>query len=102
VIDRAVDRYRPGKRTLTVTATHYGVELLAAHDAAADAIAAGRLAQALAQRHVEELAVGAVELHSKQVAWCREQAADFQEYMRRVRDPEFTASGAWPVHAWEA
>ncbi|CAM5314125.1 exonuclease domain-containing protein [Leifsonia shinshuensis] len=102
VIDRAVDRYRPGKRTLTVTATHYGVELIAAHDAGADAIAAGRLAQALAQRHGEELAIGAVELHSKQVDWCREQAADFQEYMRRVRDPEFTASGAWPVHAWPA
>ncbi|MGN6427460.1 3'-5' exonuclease [uncultured Leifsonia sp.] len=97
VIDRAVDRYRPGKRTLSVTAVHYGVELTAAHDAGADAIAAGRLAQALVRAHGEALAMEAVELHHKQVDWCREQAADFQDYMRRVRDPEFTASGAWPL-----
>jgi DNA polymerase-3 subunit epsilon len=97
VIDRAVDKYRSGKRTLTVTATHYGVDLLDAHDAAADAIAAGRVAQALARKHAEELALEAAELHLRQVDWCREQAADFQDYMRRVRDPEFTTSGAWPL-----
>ena len=32
-----------------------------------------------------------------QVDWCREQAADFQEYMRREHNPLFTTSGAWPV-----
>ena len=31
-----------------------------------------------------------------QVAWCPEQAARFEEYMQRKRDPAFTASGAWP------
>ncbi|MDN4615377.1 3'-5' exonuclease [Leifsonia sp. F6_8S_P_1B] len=97
VIDRAVDKYRRGKRTLTVTATHYGVSLLEAHDAGADAIAAGRVAQALARIHADVLAVEAAELHRRQVDWCNEQAADFQEYMRRVRDPEFTTSGAWPI-----
>lgn len=98
VIDKAVDKYRRGKRTLTVTATHYGVSLTAAHDAAADAIAAGRLAQALAKTHAETLTIDAAELHQRQVDWYREQAADFQEYMRRERDPEFTASDAWPLH----
>lgn len=97
VIDRAVDKFRPGKRTLTVAADHYGVSLTDAHDAGADAIAAGRVAQAMAQRHAEHLAIEAAELHRKQIDWCREQAADFQEYMRRVRDPEFTASGDWPL-----
>jgi DNA polymerase-3 subunit epsilon len=97
VIDKAVDKYRRGKRTLTVTATHYGVDLLEAHDAGADAIAAGRVAQALARMHADVLAVEAAELHRRQVDWCSEQAADFQEYMRRVRDPEFTTSGAWPI-----
>lgn len=97
VIDKAVDKYRRGKRTLTVTATHYGVSLTEAHDAGADAIAAGRLAQALARIHAEALAFEAAELHRKQVDWCREQAADFQDYMRRVRDPQFTTSGAWPL-----
>ncbi len=45
----------------------------------------------------DSLAIEAAELHRKQIDWCREQAADFQEYMRRVRDPEFTASGDWPL-----
>ncbi len=97
VIDKFVDKYRRGKRTLTVTATHYGVALTEAHDAGADAVAAGRLAQALARRHADTLAIEAAELHLKQVDWCREQAEDFQAYMRRVRDPHFTTSGAWPL-----
>ena len=97
VIDKAVDKFRRGKRTLTMTATHYGVDLIAAHDAGADAIAAGRVAQALARIHAEALALEAAELHRRQVDWCREQAADFQEYMRRERDPQFTTSGAWPL-----
>jgi len=97
VIDKAVDKYRRGKRTLTMTATHYGVDLIAAHDAGADAIAAGRVAQALARIHADALALEAAELHRRQVDWCREQAADFQEYMRRERDPQFTTSGDWPI-----
>ena len=97
VIDKAMDKYRRGKRTLEVTALYYGVDLTDAHDASADAVAAGRVAQALARVHTEALAFEASELHRMQTDWCREQAADFQDYMRRVRDPEFTTSGAWPV-----
>lgn len=97
VIDKAVDTYRRGKRTLSVTCDHYGVELVDAHDASADAIAAGRLAQALARQYGEELGIEAAELHRLQVAWAEAQAADFEAYMRRVRDPEFRATGVWPV-----
>ncbi|WP_243062963.1 exonuclease domain-containing protein [Humibacter sp. RRB41] len=96
VIDKAVDRYRKGKRTLEMTAGHYGVGLTDAHDAGADAIAAGRVAQAIARAFPDELGVEAAELHTLQVGWCREQAEDFQAYMRRVRDPEFVAVGDWP------
>ncbi|WP_223690562.1 exonuclease domain-containing protein [Leifsonia poae] len=97
VIDKAVDKYRRGKRTLELTALFYGVDLIGAHDAGADAIAAGRVAQALARAHAEALALEAAELHRRQIDWSREQADDFQAYMRRVRDPEFTAAGGWPV-----
>ena len=96
VLDRALDRYRSGKRTLTATADHYGVELLAAHEAGADAVAAGRLAQELARRFPVELGVSAEQLHAMQVEWCREQTARFEEYMRRTKDASFTASGLWP------
>jgi DNA polymerase-3 subunit epsilon len=96
VIDKAVDKYRKGKRTLTLTADHYGVPLLDAHDAGADAIAAGRVAQAIARAFPVELSMDVRELHLKQVTWCREQAEDFQAYIRRVKDPLFIADGAWP------
>jgi DNA polymerase-3 subunit epsilon len=97
VIDKAVDRYRKGKRTLEAAAVVYGVELLDAHDAGADAIAAGRVAQALAQKHDVVSALAVHELHDRQVDWFREQAESFQEYMRRTHNPEFTARTAWPV-----
>jgi DNA polymerase-3 subunit epsilon len=97
VIDRAVDRYRKGKRTLEAAAVVYGVELLDAHDAGADAIAAGRVAQALARKHDAVSALAIHELHEKQIDWFREQAESFQEYMRRTHNPEFTARTAWPV-----
>jgi DNA polymerase-3 subunit epsilon len=97
VIDKAVDKYRRGKRTLALTALFYGVDLTDAHDAGADAIAAGRVAQALARVHAEALAFEAIELHHLQVSWCREQAEDFQAYMRREHNPAFTTSGLWPV-----
>ena len=96
VIDRALDRYRRGKRTLTAAAEHYGVELTDAHEAGADAIAAGRVAQAIARRFGPELAMSAQQLHEAQVGWCADQTDRFQTYMRQHRDPDFTASGAWP------
>jgi DNA polymerase III subunit epsilon len=97
VLDKAVDRYRKGKRTLEAAALFYGVDLVDAHDASADAVAAGRVAQAMARLHPEELAVEARLLHMRQVEWCAEQSADFQDYMRRTHNPDFTTSGLWPV-----
>ena len=64
VIDKALDRYRKGKRTLEVTAQRYGVSLEGAHDAGADAIAAGRVAQALALAFPQELDIAPAELHA--------------------------------------
>jgi DNA polymerase-3 subunit epsilon len=99
VIDKHCDRYRKGKRTLEVVAAHYGVPLQDAHDAGEDAIAAGRVAQALALRYAHELPSDVVQLHAAQAEWAASQAASFQEYMRRVKNPNFVADGAWPVRA---
>jgi DNA polymerase-3 subunit epsilon len=96
VIDKFVDRYRKGKRTLEAAALFYGVELLDAHDAGADAIAAGRVAQAIARRYAPQLGENIAELHSLQVGWSLDQSTNFQEYMRRTQ-PDFIASGQWPV-----
>ena len=85
VIDKAVDRYRKGKRTLEVTAELYEVALDDAHDAGADAIAAGRVALALLRRYPDDLDIGLADLHGRQEVWHAEQAASFQDYLRSKR-----------------
>ncbi len=99
VIDRAMDRYRKGKRTLEAAAEFYGVELMDAHDAEADAVAAGRVAQAIARKYSDALGDDVVMVHSNQVTWASDSAASFQEYMRRTKDPDFVADGTWPLRA---
>lgn len=97
VIDKAYDRYRRGKRTLEVVAAHYAVPFEGAHEASADAIAAGRVAQALARQFV--LPGSLTELHTRQVGWARSQAESLTEYFISIGrlDPEDTLDGAWPV-----
>ena len=97
VIDKAYDRYRRGKRTLEVVAEHYAVPLEGAHEAAADAIAAGRVAQALARQF--SLPPTLTELHTRQVGWARSQAASLTEYFISVGrlEPEQRLDGTWPV-----
>lgn len=97
VIDKQFDRFRKGKRTLEVVAAHYGVPLGIAHDAGEDAIAAGRVAQALASKYASVLPEQLVQLHEAQISWAAAQAQNFQEYMRRVKDPAFVADGSWPI-----
>ena len=98
VIDKALDRYRKGKRTLEAAAAFYGVTLDDAHDAGSDAIAAGRVAQAQVTRFADDLGIGIAELHGRQRSWCAAQAASFQDYMRSRRgEPDFVAPSDWPV-----
>lgn len=97
VIDRAVDRYRKGKRTLEAATAHYGVVLDNAHTAAADAVAAGRVAQAMARAHADKLGMSALELHDTQVRWAAEQAASFAEYLRSQGKTPYRDEGRWPV-----
>ncbi|HEU4850402.1 MAG TPA: 3'-5' exonuclease, partial [Terrimesophilobacter sp.] len=99
VIDKAIDRYRKGKRTLEAAALVYGVDLTDAHDAGADAIAAGRVAQAIAARHPSDLDLTAEELHARQVEWSAQQSASFAEYMRRTHNPDFVETSGWPVRS---
>ena len=98
VMDKAVDRYRKGKRTLEVTAERYGVTLDDAHDAGSDAIAAGRVALSLARAYPEQLDRSAAELHELQVGWYASQAASFERYMRTSKGEEsFVADREWPI-----
>jgi DNA polymerase III subunit epsilon len=129
VLDKHVDPYRKGpaeggRNRLSVTAEHYGVPIRGnAHTAEADALAAGRVAWAIARRcgmpvgkvadlymdrrYPEEVAgrfhdLGALtlpELHHAQIGWAAEQAHGLREYFARnpgKGDP-MGVSGAWPI-----
>ena len=97
VIDKAVDRYRKGKRTLEAAAAHYGVSLDGAHDAGVDAIAAGHVARAIVDAHADKLPATLNDLHAQQAVWHEQQASSFEDYMRTQRDQHFTADRGWPV-----
>lgn len=97
VLDKAVDKYRRGKRTLTVACEVYGVILDGAHDASADAIAAGRVAQSLVRQKSELAELSPEQLVARQQAWQREQAESFADWKRRNGSPDFIADIGWPV-----
>jgi DNA polymerase-3 subunit epsilon len=96
VIDKFKDKFRKGKRRLENAAEFYNVTLDDAHNATADAVAAGRVAQAIARRWAAELPSTAAELHDLQVGWSDYLDADFQSYMRR-NNPDFTSKRGWPL-----
>ncbi|MGW1881374.1 exonuclease domain-containing protein [Streptomyces sp. NPDC001970] len=96
-IDRSVDRYRRGKRTLEAVCGEYGVVLDDAHEALADALAAVRVAHAIAERHASVAALTPGELHARQVRWYAEWAADFQDFLRRKGTPDAVVDASWPL-----
>jgi DNA polymerase-3 subunit epsilon len=97
VLDRHVDRYRPGGRKLADACQVYGVTLLGAHDARSDALAALGVARSLAARYPDIAALAPNELYELQVGAARDQAANFQAYLRRQGNAEREVDGSWPV-----
>ena len=99
VVDKSFDRYRKGKRTLGAVAEHYEVSIENAHEASADAVAAGRVAQALAARFAQRLPGTAEELHEQQVGWASDQAASLTQYFIKVGrlGPDESLDGSWPI-----
>lgn len=85
VIDRGVDQYRRGPRTLAATCSFYGVR----HD---DAHQIVRAWQRVGQMTCQEL-------HDAQTGWAAEQAASFANYLRRCgeHDRAATIDGTWPI-----
>ncbi|MEU0401352.1 3'-5' exonuclease [Streptomyces sp. NPDC006197] len=98
-IDRAVDRYRRGKRTLEAVCGEYGVVLEAAHQAAADALAAVRVAVAIAERHPQVAGLDPAELHERQIGWYRAWAENFQDFLRRKGDAKAVVDPVWPLRS---
>jgi DNA polymerase-3 subunit epsilon len=95
VLDRAVDKYRKGRRNLESLAAHYSVQLDDAHSADADALAALQVARAIADRY-EDLHVPARILHGWQVQWHEKWATGYEAFLRKSK-PTATVDRGWPV-----
>lgn len=97
VVDRAVGKYRKGKRTLGVTCEYYGIPLTDAHDAAADALAAARLAWVLGRANPGIAQLTIEELMAKQADWHHERQTDFANYLRREGKDASDVNADWPI-----
>ncbi|NGN63885.1 3'-5' exonuclease [Streptomyces sp. A7024] len=96
VLDKHVDAFRRGKRTLAALCRHYQVQQGEAHEPSADALAAARLAWRLAHTYPDIGARELQELHALQIRWADEQADGLRRYLRRS-DPTAQVDGRWPV-----
>lgn len=97
VLDKHLDRYRKGRRTLTDLCAQYEVELEGAHDAAADAQASLDVVRAVGRRFASRLdRLSPAELHTLQAVWHAAQARGLQAWFARSGNPE-TVDPAWPM-----
>jgi DNA polymerase III subunit epsilon len=96
VLDKQLDRFRRGKRTLGAVCTHYRVPLDEAHAANADALAAARVAWRLGQAFQELRDVDLPTLHRQQIVWAADQAASLEAYFASNGRGE-RVEGAWPI-----
>jgi DNA polymerase-3 subunit epsilon len=96
VIDKQISR-RPGKRNLQAQCDHYSVRNDGEHDAGEDALAAARVAWAIAERHPTIAATDPLELHAQQISWAREQRDSLREYFDRKGQTHDGVDPRWPL-----
>jgi DNA polymerase-3 subunit epsilon len=100
VIDKKLDTFRKGSRTLQAACDFYGVELGEAHESQADAVAAGRVFLAIRAKFADspEMALTPSELHDAQVLWAKAQADSFAKYLAgKGETSKRPGDGMWPV-----
>ncbi|MEU5977997.1 3'-5' exonuclease [Streptomyces sp. NPDC047315] len=97
VLDKHLDRYRKGRRTLADLCAQYEVALEGAHDAAVDAAAALEVVRAVGRRFAARLErLSAAELHALQAVWHAAQARGLQAWFMLNGSPE-AVDPAWPL-----
>ena len=99
VLDRHLDRYRRGKRTLIDLCVHYGVvvdgETL--HSADADVLATLDLVQAMARAFPTLATVGLLDLHDQQVSAHHAWAVEFRAWLTSRGRTEDLPALEWPL-----
>lgn len=95
VLDKALDKYRKGKRTLEIVGKHYGITLENAHTADADSMASVRIAREIGKQY--KINVDPKEVHEKQIEFKKEQSESLQDYFRKKdNNPELIINSEWP------
>ena len=99
LIDRMCDRFRPGKRKLTLVSEHYRVPLddEDAHGALADATAAGRVMWALLESYPSIARHSLASVMLRQIKGHEVDRQRFVSWMRSNADPEFDTPPGWPI-----
>lgn len=96
VLDRHVDRYRKGKRTLEAACGVYGIVLDDAHQAAADAQASLAVARTLGRRYPAVGELDPAALHEVQVRAHATWRDSFNAYLKRIDADRPPVTGSWP------
>ncbi|WP_422116834.1 exonuclease domain-containing protein [Brachybacterium sp. UNK5269] len=97
VVDRGVDRYRKGKRTLTDLLALFGLEQDGQlHTADVDVSATLDVLRALAAKHPQVAASSLEDLHRQQVGWHRRWAEGMNEWLEKKGKTPDVAT-AWPL-----
>lgn len=97
VLDRSVDRYRKGKRTLEAACQVYGVVLDDAHSARADAVASLQVARQLLDRFPQQLRTDDLAaLQQLQVDAHAVWRDSFNAYLARIGADRDPVTGSWP------
>jgi DNA polymerase-3 subunit epsilon len=98
VLDRHLDRFRKGRRTLGALCGHYGVNIDNAHEATADAVASVKVLLALAARFNELADADPAALHEAEIGWHLEWAEGYDEWrLGRGMTPMDRRDFVWPV-----
>ncbi|MFC1420805.1 exonuclease domain-containing protein [Streptacidiphilus cavernicola] len=96
LLDRTLDKYRPGSRKLEAVAAHYGVVLKNAHTADADARAALGVVDRIFGLYPQAGATSSADLFAAQVGWYAIWAEGFEAH-RRKSEPDFSIAREWPL-----
>ena len=96
VLEKKINKFRKGGRTLSILCEDYEIPLTDAHAADADALAAARLAWKLGRINAELSDYDLPTLHEDQIAWADEQGRSLQEYFDSQGRAEKVQT-VWPL-----
>lgn len=102
MMDKFIDKFRKGKRTLSVVSEIYGYDLSNAHDATADVLATIHVARRILnpftkkfEKDTGDPVTGFPMLMQVQPVVYREQATSLEQYFRKT-NPDTVVNKSWP------